>query len=355
MSSATLWLGDRQVGEGQPVYVIAELSANHGGSIARARELIAIAADCGADAVKLQTYRPETMTLPLDRPPFTVRGGTLWDGRQLFDLYREAQTPWEWHEELFGAATRAGIACFSTPFDRTAVDFLEQFDPPAHKIASFEILDLDLISAAAATGRPLVISTGMASETEIDRAVGAARTAGASQIALLRCNSAYPASPAEMDLHTITAMKARWGLPVGLSDHTLGLIATVVAVSLGSCIVEKHLTRSRDEGGPDSAFSIEPDELRALVAAIREAEAALGSVRFGPSKSEQPSLAFRRSLWFVNDLSAGDVVARGDIAALRPAGGMAPDRLESVVGRRLRSSVRLGDPVTEQALVSDDE
>lgn len=350
MTGPTIRVGGREIGEGFPTYVIAELSANHGGDLRRAQDLIAAAADCGADAVKLQTYTPDTMTLPIDRPPFVVSGGTLWDGRQLFDLYREAQTPWDWHAELFAAAADAGIACFSTPFDRTALEFLEQFDPPAHKIASFEIVDLDLIELAAATGRPLVISTGMATQPEIDRAVRTARAAGADELALLRCNSAYPASPAEMDLRTITAMQREWTAPVGLSDHTLGSTAAVVAVALGACIVEKHLTFSRADPGPDAAFSIEPHELRALVGAIREAEAALGGVRFGPSASERPSLAFRRSLWFVQDLEAGDRIGREHVQSLRPAGGLAPDRLASLVGRRVRVAVRRGDPVLDDVL-----
>ena len=350
MTNPTIHLGEREIGQGLPTYVIAELSANHGGDLARARDLIAAAAECGADAVKLQTYTPETMTLSLDRPPFTVTGGTLWDGRQLFDLYREAQTPWEWHADLFAAAADAGLACFSTPFDRSAVEFLEQFDPPAHKIASFEIVDLDLIATVAATGRPVVISTGMATRAEIDRAVTAARAAGADQLALLRCNSAYPARPAEMDLCTIAAMQDTWGVPIGLSDHTLTSTAALVAVALGACIVEKHLTLSRSEPGPDNAFSLEPAELQALVAAIREAEAALGTVRFGPSESEQPSLAFRRSLWFVQDLEPGATVTAEHVRALRPAGGLTPDRLGSVVGRSVRAAVRRGDPVVDEVL-----
>jgi pseudaminic acid synthase len=350
MTGPTIRVGGREVGPGHPTYVIAELSANHGGDLGQARALIAAAAECGADAVKLQTYTPDTMTLPIDRPPFVVSGGTLWDGRQLFDLYREAQTPWEWHAELFAAAADAGIACFSTPFDRSAVEFLEPLDPPAYKIASFEILDLDLIAVAAATGRPLLISTGMASQPEIDRAVTAARTAGAEQLALLRCNSAYPARPAEMDLRTIPAMQDAWEVPIGLSDHTLTPTAALVAVALGACIVEKHVTLSRTEPGPDAAFSLEPDELRELVEVIREAEAALGTVRFGPSESEQASLAFRRSLWFVQDLDVGATVTAEHVRALRPAGGLPPDRLGAVLGRRVRATVRRGDPVVDDVL-----
>ena len=341
-------IGDRDVGPGHPVFVIAELSANHGGSLERALELVGRAAEAGADAIKLQTYTPDSMTLDSDLPAFVAGPGTAWAGRRLHALYAEAQTPWEWHEPLFAAAAAAGLACFSTPFDVAAVERLEALAPPAHKIASFEIGDHDLVRAAAATGRPLVISTGMATVEEVDGAVAAA--AAAPGLVLLRCSSAYPALPSEMDLVTIPDMAQRWGVPVGLSDHTLSATAAVAAVALGACVLEKHLTLSRSDPGPDSGFSLEPAELTALVAQVREVEAALGRVRYGPSPSEVPSTAFRRSLWFVRDVPAGAIVVEDDIAALRPADGVSPDRRPEVVGRRLRRAVGRGTPVRDDLL-----
>lgn len=339
-------IGGRPIGPGLPTYVIAELSANHQGSLDRAVELIGLAAEAGADAVKFQTYTPSTMTLDLDRPPFVIGPGTVWAGRRLFDLYDEAQTPWEWHDDLFAAARAAGIDAFSTPFDPSAVDFLERFDPPAHKIASFELLDLDLIAHAASRGRPLIISTGMASVAEIDDAVRTARGAGAASVILLRCNSAYPADPAEMDLRTIDDMAARWHTPIGLSDHTLDDTAAVVAVSLGACVLEKHLTRSREEPGPDSGFSLEPDELAALIAKVRRAEAALGDVRYGPSTAEHASLAFRRSLFVVRDVAAGQTISDDDVRPIRPAGGLPPKERAAIVGRRAARAISAGTPLT---------
>jgi pseudaminic acid synthase len=339
---AAVHIGGRPVGPGHPALIIAELSANHGQSLDRAVELIDVAAEAGADAVKLQTYTPETMTLDLDLPAFQVGEGTLWTGRRLADLYAEAMTPWEWYPELAAAAAERGLILFSTPFDATAVDFLTAQDVPTYKIASFELVDLPLIRRAAAQGRPLIMSTGMASPAEIDAAVLAATEAGADGVILLRCNSSYPAPSQEMDLRTIPDMMARWRVPVGLSDHTLGLSAVSAAIALGACVVEKHLTRDRSEPGPDAAFSLEPQELAATVATIREVEAALGTVRYGPSPSEQASLAFRRSVWVTQDVAAGEAFSPDNLAALRPAGGLAPDELEQVVGRRAARAISAG-------------
>lgn len=347
---AAVSLGGRRVGDGHAPYVIAELSANHGGSFEAAARIVRLAADAGADAVKLQTYTPESMTLDLIEPPFIVGEGTLWSGRTLYDLYQEAQTPWEWHAPLFELAASLGMACFSTPFDRAAVDFLEQFDPPAHKIASFELLDVDLIRHAASTGRPLIISTGMATEEEIDDAIEAAREGGAGGIVLLRCNSAYPTDPGQMDLRTIPEMARRWHVPIGLSDHTRGSVAAVVAAGLGACVFEKHLIAARSDGGPDAAFSIEPSELAALVGDVRTAVEALGSVRFGPSPSEEPSLAFRRTLYVVADIAAGEAITPENVRAIRPAGGMPPRRLHEVLGRRAARSIPRGTPLTDELL-----
>ncbi len=339
---ASISIRGRPVGPGHPTFVIAELSANHGQRLDRALELITLAAEAGVDAVKLQTYTPATMTLDLDLPAFRVGEGTLWAGRRLADLYAEALTPWEWYPDLAAAAAQAGMTLFSTPFDATAVEFLAEHDTPAYKIASFELVDLPLIRRAAAQGRPLIMSTGMASRHEIDAAVKAATEAGAGGVALLRCNSSYPAPSDEMDLRTIPDMIDRWSVPVGLSDHTLGLTAVTAAIALGACLVEKHLTLDRADGGPDAAFSLEPQELAATVQAIRDVEAALGRVRYGPSPSEVPSLSFRRSVWVTRDVAAGDEFSPDNLAALRPAGGLAPDDLDRVVGRRAARAIAAG-------------
>lgn len=345
-----LVLGSRTVGPGHRPYVIAELSANHGGSLAAAEEVVRLAAEAGADAVKLQTYTPDSMTLDLDVAPFVVGPGTLWEGRTLYDLYGEAQTPWEWHPRLFELAAELGLACFSSPFDRAAVDFLEAFDPPAHKIASFELLDHALIAHAASTGRPLLMSTGMATATEIDEAVDVARANGDGGVLLFRCNSAYPTDPAEMDLLAIPEMAARWNVPVGLSDHSPGSIAAIVAAGLGACVFEKHVIARRSDGGPDAAFSAEPDELAAYVADIATAQQVRGSVRFGPSASEAPSLAFRRSLYVVADVAAGEELTEQNVRAIRPSGGLAPKHLTEVLGRRAAVAIVRGTPLADDLL-----
>lgn len=351
MSAApTVRIGDRPVGPDHPVFVIAEVSANHGQNLEVAKRLVRIAADCGADAVKLQTYSAESMTLDVDRPEFVVGEGTLWVGRRLFELYEAAATPDEWYPVLAAEAADAGILLFSTPFDVAAVDYLEQFEPPAYKIASFELVDLPLVRHAAATGRPLIMSTGMATAEEIDAAVEAARETGNDHIVLLRCNSAYPAPPDEMDLATIPDMLRRWEVPIGLSDHTTTDTAAVVAVAQGACVLEKHFIERRSDGGPDAAFSLEPGELEATVQAVRRARDAIGTVRYGPSESERPSLAFRRSLWFVEDLPAGTVIAPHHLRSLRPAGGLPPEERDRVVGATLDVDVRRGTAVREELL-----
>jgi pseudaminic acid synthase len=330
--------------------VIAELSANHGGSIDRAVDLVWLAAEHGADAIKLQTYTADTMTLPRSEGPFVVGPGGPWEGRRLYDLYDEAATPWDWHPRLFAEAKAAGIACFSTPFDSSALRFLEGLHPPAYKVASFELLDLDLIEQIAQRGRPVIVSTGMATVAEIDAAAAAVRRAGLTPLILLRCNSGYPADPSEMDLRTIDDMRRRWQAPVGLSDHTLGSTASTTAVALGACVIEKHLTTARADGGPDSSFSLEPHELGELVARIRETEATLGGIRYGPSPTERPSLAFRRSLWFVRDVARGAAIVAGDIASLRPAGGLPPSELQALQGRTVAHDVTAGTPVVQEVL-----
>ncbi|HYF45092.1 MAG TPA: pseudaminic acid synthase [Acidimicrobiales bacterium] len=345
MTAPEVTIGDRRVATGEPMWVIAEISANHNGDLGRALELIRAAAAAGVDAVKFQTYTADSMTLDLDTGPFRIGPGTLWEGRGLHELYREAATPYEWHDDLFAEAERSGVVPFSTPFDAEAVDFLERYDPPVHKIASFELVDLALIRRAAATGKVLIMSTGMATEDEVDEAVKAATDGGAGGVVLLRCNSAYPAPPGEMDLRTIPDMAERWGVPVGLSDHTLGSNAAITGRALGACVLEKHVTLARSDGGPDAAFSLEPDELQDLVTALREAEASLGGVRYGPAERETASLAFRRSLFVIEDVAEGEVLTEANVRAIRPGDGLAPRHLDEVLGRRATRAIERGTPL----------
>lgn len=345
-------IGKRSIARSEPTYIIAELSANHGQDLAEAIALVQLAADAGADAVKIQTYTPDTLTIDSRRAEFIVGQGTPWAGRSLYDLYGEAFTPWAWHDELAQVAERAGVDFFSTPFDTTAVDFLLERDVPAIKIASFELIDLPLIRYAASTGKPMILSTGMATEAEIDTAVRTARDGGANGVAILRCNSAYPAPVEEMDLATIPDMARRWpDAVIGLSDHTLGTTAAIVAVTLGARVLEKHFTRSRAVDGPDAAFSLEPDEFRELVRAVRDAEAALGDVRYGPTEREKHSLVFRRSLFVVEDVRAGEPVTTRNVRSIRPGNGLPPSDLDRLLGRAFRLEVERGTPLTEDLLV----
>jgi N-acetylneuraminate synthase len=338
-------IAGRRIGEKFPVYVIAEVSANHNGNYEDAVRIARAAADAGSDALKLQTYTPDTITIPSDREEFRVAGGTLWDGRTLHDLYAEAFMPWEWQPELKKLANDLGMDCFSSAFDCTAVDFLEDMGVPAHKVASFEIVDLQLIERMARTGKPLIISTGMATLEEIEEALRTARQAGADEIALLKCTSAYPAPPEEMNLRTIPEMARRFKVPVGLSDHTMGIAAAVAAVALGACIIEKHLTLSRSIPGPDSAFSLEPHEFRAMVEAVRIAEKALGEVRFGGSGKEGSSLAFRRSLFVVEDVQPGEIFTAANVRSIRPGNGLHTRYLKDVLGKRAARRIKRGTPL----------
>ena len=335
----------RTIGPGHPTYVIAEMSANHGGSFDRALKIVEAAAEAGADAIKVQTYTPDTLTIPSDRKEFRIEGGTLWDGRTLYDLYGEATMPWEWQPKLQARAEELGLHFLSTAYDTSAVDFLERIGVPAHKVASFELVDLALIQTMARTGKPLILSTGMATLEEIEVAVHAARHAGASQIALLKCNSAYPAPPEEMNLRTIPDLARAFEVPIGLSDHTLGTTVPVAAVSLGACIVEKHFTLSRDLTGPDSAFSLEPGEFGAMVEAIRTTEKALGSIRYGLTAAEAKSRVFRRSLFVIRDVKAGQPLTQEDVRAIRPGHGLAPRHLPDVLGRKAARDIARGTPL----------
>jgi N-acetylneuraminate synthase len=340
-----LQISGRQIGPGKPVYVIAEMSANHNQDFGQAVQIIQAAKEAGADAVKLQTYTPDTLTINCDNQYFRLGAETIWAGRKLYDLYGEAYTPWEWQPKLKSIAEELGLDLFSTPFDATAVDFLEEMRVAAHKIASFEILDLPLVRKIAHTGKPIIMSTGMATLAEIDEAVRTIRQAGVEQIALLKCTSAYPAAPAGMNLRTIPHMAEAFNVPIGLSDHTLGIAVPAVAVALGACIIEKHLTLSRNLPGPDSAFSLEPHEFKEMVKAIRIAEQALGDVRYGVGESEAGSKVFRRSLFAVTDIKGGELLTSSNVRIIRPGYGLPPKCLETVLGRRASNDIARGTPL----------
>jgi pseudaminic acid synthase len=344
--AAEIQISSRRIGAGQPCYIIAELSANHGQSFEKALEVVRAAKDAGADAIKLQTYTADTLTLDCRRPEFMVGKGTLWEGKNLHDLYAEAYTPWEWQPELKKEAESLGLHCFSTPFDDTAVDFLEGMNVPAHKIASFELVDTQLLKKVAATGKPVIMSTGMASFEEIEEAVQILRTNGCTQLALLKCTSAYPSLPEDMNLRTIPHMAESFDLPVGLSDHTLGTAVPVAAVALGACIIEKHLTMRRSDGGPDGAFSLEPDEFRSMVETVRVAEKSLGKVCYELSEKEQASRAFRRSLFVVEDIKKGEKFTRANVRSIRPGYGLPVKGLHNILGREAKSDVPRGTPLS---------
>jgi len=339
-------LNGRRIGPGQPTYVVAEMSANHNQSFDEAIKVIEAAKDAGADAIKLQTYTPDTLTIDCAREYFQIDKGIIWEGRNLYELYREAYTPWEWQPKLKKMADRLGIDLFSTPFDATAVDFLEEMDVPAYKIASFEIVDMPLIRRIAQTGKPIILSTGMATLAEIDEAVSTIREAGDNQLALLKCTSAYPSRPEDMNLLTIPHLAEAFGVPVGLSDHTLDFEVAVAAVALGACIVEKHFTLSRENRGPDSSFSMEPHEFKEMVRAIRSVEKALGRVQYQITEREESSKVFRRSLFVVRDMYAGEEYTKENVRSIRPGFGLHTRHLDEVLGRRARKDILKGTPLT---------
>ncbi|MGA9977246.1 MAG: pseudaminic acid synthase [Candidatus Sulfotelmatobacter sp.] len=339
-------IGNRSIGPGHPVYVVAELSANHNQDFDQAVRIVQAAKQAGVDAIKLQTYTPDTITIASDRAEFRITGGTLWDGRNLHDLYGEAYTPWEWQPKLQRVANDLGLDFFSAAFDASAVDFLEKMNVPAHKIASCELVDIPLIRKMASTGKVLIMSTGMASVEEIEEALQAARQAGAAQIALLKCTSAYPAPPEEMNLRTIPELSRRFGVPAGLSDHTMGISIPVAAVAVGACIIEKHITLSRSTAGPDSAFSLEPQEFKAMVEAVRDAEKALGTVHFGLSEKEAATRVFRRSLFVVQDVKRGELFTTENVRSIRPGHGLHTRHLTEVLGRHASRDVERGTPLS---------
>lgn len=338
-------INGRQIGEGKSVYVVAEMSANHSQDFDQAVRILKTAKEAGADAVKLQTYTPDTMTISCDNEYFQIGKGTLWEGRNFYDLYNEAYTPWEWQPKLKAIADDFGMDLFSTAFDCSAVDFLEEMGVPVHKVASFEIVDIPLIEKMARTGKPLIISTGMATLGEIDEAVQAARNAGATQIALLKCTSAYPAPPEEMNLRSIPHLAEAFGVPAGLSDHTLDIAVPLAAVALGACIVEKHFTLSRDIPGPDSSFSLEPQEFKPMVESVRTVEKALGTVHYGAGDQEAQSRTFRRSLFVVKDVKKGEAFTEENVRSIRPGYGLPPKYLPDILKRRAAQDIGRGTPL----------
>ena len=338
-------IDDRRVGPDCPTYIVAEMSANHNQDFEQAVQIIQAAKEAGADAVKLQTYTPDTLTIDCDNEYFRITG-TLWDGRTLYDLYGEAYTPWDWQPRLKEIANELGLDLFSTPFDATAVDFLEEMGVPVYKVASFENVDLPLLRRIARTGKPMIMSTGMAALAEIDEAVRTIREAGGGQLALLKCTSAYPALPEEMNLRTIPHLAEAFGVPVGLSDHTLGIAVPVAAVALGACIVEKHFALSRALPGPDSAFSLEPHEFEAMVEAVRTTEKARGTVRYGVSGGEAESRVFRRSLFVVRDVKSGEIFTTDNVRPIRPGYGLHSRYLDEVLGRRASRDIKRGTPLS---------
>lgn len=339
-----LQINSRRLGPGEPTYLVAEMSANHHQDFRQAVKLIEAAKEAGADAVKLQTYTPDTLTISSNQEYFRI-AGTIWEGRTLHDLYREAYMRWEWQPKLKEVADGLGLDFFSTPFDVTAVDFLEQLPIPAYKIASFELVDLPLLRYVAKTGKPVILSTGMASLEEIEEAVATLKDAGCRQLALLKCTSAYPAPPEEMHLRTIPHLAQTFSLPVGLSDHTLGIAVPVAAVALGASLIEKHLTLSRDLPGPDSAFSLEPQEFKAMVAAVRTAEQALGQVSYEITPAQEASRVFRRSLFVVQDLKAGEELTLKNVRSIRPGHGLHTRYLEQVLGKKAKKAIARGTPL----------
>jgi len=343
-----LEIAGRPIGNDQEPYIIAEMSANHNGNIETAFRIIEEAKKAGADALKIQTYTPDTITLNSDLPDFQIKGG-LWDGKTLYELYQWAHTPWEWHKPLFEHAKKVGIPIFSSPFDTTAVDLLESLNAPAYKIASFEAVDLALIRYVAGTGKPMIISTGMANAEEIEEAITAAREGGCKELAILQCVSGYPAPAEDYNLRTIPDMIERFGLVTGLSDHTLDNTTAIASVVLGASLIEKHFTLDRNGGGPDDSFSLEPADLAALCRDSKTAWKALGQIDYGRKSSEQGNAQFRRSLYFVKDMQAGEVITEDSVRSVRPGFGLPPKKLEWVIGQKLSKPVSANTPVKEDS------
>jgi len=339
-------INKKKIGQDNPPFIIAEMSGNHNHSLARALKIVRAAARAGVQAIKLQTYTPETMTLDVNKNEFLIKDNkSLWRGKSLYELYREAAIPWKWHKPIFDLCHKLGLMAFSTPFDETAIEFLEKLNVPCYKIASFELVDLPLIEKVAATGKPLIISTGMATLKEINEAVNAAQKAGCRQIILLKCTSSYPANPDNSNLATIPDLIERFDCPVGLSDHTLGIGAAIASVVLGATIIEKHFTLSRRDGGVDAAFSIEPEEMRQLVLETEAAWRSLGKINYGPTEQEKRSLIYRRSLYVIKDLKKGEIFSKDNIKAIRPGLGLAPKYLSEIIGQKASYNIKKGTAI----------
>lgn len=342
--SKVIEVNGRKIGEGYPAYIIAEMSANHAGSIERAKEMIRVAKEAGADCIKIQTYTPDTMTIDCHNEYFDITDGT-WKGENLYGLYQKAYTPWEWQKELRDEAKRVGIDFLSTPFDPTSVDFLEELEMPFYKIASFELVDIPLLEYIASKGKPIIMSTGMGSLEEIEEAIDAIYGQGNHQLAIMKCSSAYPAKPEEMNLSTIVDMKQRFDIPVGLSDHSLGYFSSATAVAMGACIIEKHFCISRAIENPDSTFSLEPHEFKELVMQVREVEKAKGVVTYGVSNQEQSNAGFRRSLFVVKDIAEGEELTPENIRSIRPGYGLKPKYYKEVLGKKANKELKRGTPL----------
>lgn len=348
-STKSIRIAGREIGPAHEPYVICEMSGNHNGSLDRALELLEAAAATGADAIKMQSYTADTITIDHDGPEFCIEGG-LWDGRKLYDLYAEAQTPFEWHAPLFARAKELGVTLFSSPFDESAVDLLEEMGAPAYKIASFEAVDLPLVAYCASKGKPMIISTGMANLEEIGEAVSTARGHGCEDIVLLHCVSSYPAPDEQSNVRTVPDLGERFGVISGLSDHTSGSAVAVASIALGGCVVEKHFTLARADGGPDAAFSLEPDEFTALVADCKRAWRALGKTTYDLQGSESASVQFRRSLYVVRDVAAGETLTRDNVRSIRPGHGLAPKHLTEVLDRPAARALKRGEPLDWNAV-----
>jgi len=339
-------IGSKKIGNGYSIFIIAEMSANHLQKFDNAVKIIKVAKEAGADAIKLQTYTPDTITIDCDNEYFQIKQGTLWDGQSLYELYKKAYTPWEWQPKLKEIAEEEGLICFSSVFDKTAVDFLEGIDVPAYKIASFEITDIPLIEYVASKGKPIIISTGIATLSDIEEAVNACKRMGNEQIALLKCVSAYPTPLEDVNLRTIPNLVDTFRTVVGLSDHTLGISVPIASVALGACIIEKHLTLDRSLGGPDAAFSLEPDEFKAMVKSVREVEKALGEVSYDLTEKMKKSREFSRSLFVVKDIKAGEIFTEENLRSIRPGYGLPPKYLEDILGKKAKCDIKKGIPLT---------
>jgi len=346
MKNLNFKIGNKEIGPGKPVFIIAEMSANHKQDFARAEKILRMAHECGADAVKLQTYTPDTLTIDCKKEPFIVKGSNPdWEGMTLYDLYKKAYMPWEWYAQLKKIAEELGIILFSTAYEETAIDFLEKMDVPAHKISSFELVDIEFLKKIAQTGKPIIMSKGMASLQETELALSTLRENGASDIALLHCVSSYPTELKDMNLATIADIEKRFAVVPGLSDHSLEISPAIASVALGACIIEKHFTLSRADGGFDASFSIEPDELRELVKSVREVEKAMGKVQYELLETESANMVARRSLFVVQDIKRGDELTRENIRSIRPGYGLAPKFLPEVLGRQAKEDISRGTPL----------